>query len=57
MTASSLPAALCAAADGRYAIEAATGLIIDHTSWLAREDFTRFIYVGVSITAPQAPNW
>ena len=57
MTASSLPAALRAGADGLYALEAATGLIIAHASWLAREDFTRFIYVGVSITAPQAPNW
>ena len=57
MTASSLPAALRAGADGLYTLEAATGLIIAHASWLAREDFTRFIYVGVSITAPQAPNW
>jgi len=45
MTASSLPAALRAGADGLYAIEAATGLIIAHASWLAREDFARFIHV------------
>ncbi|SRR6266851_173369 len=52
MTASSLPAALRAAADGLYALEAATGLIIAHASWLAREDFTRFIHVGTSISDP-----
>jgi hypothetical protein len=40
MTASSLPA-LRAGADGLYAFEAATGLIIAHASWLAREDFAR----------------
>jgi hypothetical protein len=39
VTASSLPAALRAGADGLYALEAATGLIIAHASWLAREDF------------------
>ena len=49
-------AALRAAADGLYAIEAATGLIIAHASWLAREDFTRFIHVGTSISDP-APSW
>src|SRR5216683_687505 len=52
MTASSLPAALRGAAGGLYAIEAATGLIIAHASWLAREDFTRFIHVGTSISDP-----
>jgi len=52
MTASSLPAALRAGADGLHALEAATGLIIAHASWLAREDFARFIHVGTSITDP-----
>ena len=39
MTASPLPAALRAASQGLYAIEAATGLIIAHGTWLARDDF------------------
>ena len=51
MTTSSLPAALRAGA-GLYAIEAATGLIIAHASWLAREDFARLIHAGTSITDP-----
>jgi hypothetical protein len=51
MTASSLPAALRAAAEGLYALEAATGLIIAHGSWLARDDFTRFIYHGAGTAA------
>ena len=41
MTALSLLAALRAGADGLYALESATGLIIAHASWLAREDFAR----------------
>jgi hypothetical protein len=49
MTASSLPPALRVGADGLYAPEAATGLIIAHASWPAREDFAHFIYVGTSI--------
>ncbi len=53
MTASSLPAALRAGADGLYAIEAATGLVIANASWLARDDFVRFIHVGTSITDPR----
>ena len=52
MTASSLPAALRAGAQGLYALEAATGLIIAHGTWLAREDFTRFIDVGISTSDP-----
>ena len=52
MTASSLPAALRAGADGLHALEAATGLIIAHASWLAREDRARFIHVGTSIADP-----
>ncbi len=53
MTASSLPAALRAGADGLYALEAATGLIMAHASWLAREDFARYIDVGIGITDPR----
>jgi hypothetical protein len=37
MTAPSLPAALRAAAEGLYALEAATGLVIPHGTWLARD--------------------
>ena len=43
-------------ADGLYALEADTGLIIAHGSWAAREDFERFIHVGPGITVT-APNW
>ena len=46
-----LPAALRAAADGLYALEAATGLIIAHGTWLAREDFARFIHHGTGTAA------
>jgi len=53
MTASSLPAALRAGADGLCAIEAATGLVIANASWLARDDFARFTHVGTSITDPR----
>jgi hypothetical protein len=51
MTASSLPAALRAAAEGLYAIEAATGLIIAHGTWLGRPDFGRFIGHGTGTAA------
>jgi hypothetical protein len=53
MTTASLPAALRAAAEGLYALEAATGLIIAHASWLAREDFARFIHAGTSVSDPR----
>jgi hypothetical protein len=44
--ASSLPAALrAAAAECLYTIEAATGLIIAHGTWLASDDFASFIYI------------
>jgi hypothetical protein len=46
-----LPAALRAAADGLYALEAATGLIIAHGTWLARDDFARFIHRGAETAA------
>ena len=51
MTASSLPAALRAGAEGLYALEAATGLIIAHGTWLAREDFACFIHHGTGTAA------
>ena len=47
----SLPDALRAGAEGIYAHEAATGLVIAHGTWLAREDFTRFIHVGAGKAA------
>jgi hypothetical protein len=52
MTASSLQAALRAGAQGLYALEAATGLIIAHGTWLARDDFADFIRLDASITDP-----
>ena len=52
MTASSLPAALRAGAAGIYALEAATGLIIAHGTWLARsDDFGHFIHQGADAAA------
>jgi hypothetical protein len=51
MTASSLPAALRAGAQGLYALEAATGLIIAHGTWLARDDFENFICHGTGTAA------
>jgi hypothetical protein len=44
VTATSLPAALCAAAEGICTLEAATGLVIAHGTWLARDDFGCFIH-------------
>lgn len=51
MTAPSLPAALRAGAEGLYALEAATGLIIAHGAWLTRDDFTCFIQHGTDAAA------
>jgi hypothetical protein len=51
MTASSLPAALRAGAEGLYALEAATGLIIAHGTWLEREDFACLIRRGTGTAA------
>ena len=51
MTAPPLPAALRASAEGLYAIEAATGLIIAHGTWLGRDDFARFIHHGPGTAA------
>jgi hypothetical protein len=49
------PAALRAAADGIYALEAATGLIVAHSAWLERNDFTsRFIKHGTTCDTPMA---
>jgi hypothetical protein len=51
MTVPSLPAALRAAAEGIYALESATGLIIAHGTWLDRTDFTRFVHHGTGTAA------
>jgi hypothetical protein len=51
MTATALPAALRAAAEGIYTLEAATGLIIAHGTWLGRDDFARFIHHGAGTSA------
>jgi ABC-type phosphate transport system ATPase subunit len=54
MTAPSLPSALRAGPAGLYALEAATGLIIAHATWLIRDDFTCFIEHG---TETAATDW
>jgi len=51
MTAPSLPAALRAGAAGLYALEAAVGLIIAHSTWLTRDDFTCLIEHGTRTAA------
>jgi hypothetical protein len=51
---SSLQAALRSAADGLYALEAGTGLIIAHGAWTERCDFGCFIHHG---TGTAAINW
>ena len=51
MTAPSLPAALRAAAEGIHALEAATGLIIAHGTWLDRDDFACFVHHGTGTAA------
>ncbi|HEY2266361.1 MAG TPA: hypothetical protein VGI96_27335 [Streptosporangiaceae bacterium] len=53
-----LPAALRACAHGIYALEAATGLIIEHATWLGRDDFTRLIHTGpCSAVTMAAIDW
>jgi hypothetical protein len=51
MTVPSLPAALRAAAEGLYALEAATGLLVAHGTWLERDDFACFIHHGSGTAA------
>lgn len=51
MTASSLPAAIRAAAEGICTLEAATGLVIAHGTWLGRDDSDRFIDYGAGTAA------
>jgi hypothetical protein len=51
MTDSSLQAALRAGAEGLYALEAGTGLIIAHGTWAERCDFACFIRHGTGTAA------
>jgi hypothetical protein len=51
MTVLPLPAALRAAAEGLYALGAATGLIIAHGTWLERDDSACFIHHGTRTAA------
>jgi hypothetical protein len=51
MTAMPLAAALRAAAGGILTLEAATGLIITHGTWLDRDDFARFVHHDTGTTA------
>ena len=46
---SGLVTAVRAGAAGLYSLEAACELVID-TGWLRRDDFTRFISTGTSLT-------
>jgi hypothetical protein len=57
MTTTGLPAALQSCAHGIYALEAATGLIIAHASWLDRDDYTRFIRTGPGTAAMASIDW
>ena len=57
MTASSLPAALRAGADALHALEAATGLIIAHASWLAREGLRPASSTSAPASPTPAPRW
>lgn len=50
MTDPKLRSALRAGADGLYALEAGTGMILAHGTWPAREDFRYFVHVADSIT-------
>lgn len=54
MTDSPLQAALRAGAEGLYALEAGTGLILAHGTWAERYDFGCFIHHG---TATAAIDW
>jgi hypothetical protein len=51
MTPLPLHAALRAGADGLYALEAGTGLLIAHGTWTGRCDFGRFINHGTGTAA------
>lgn len=51
MTDSPLHAALRAGADGLYALEAGTGLIIAHGTWVGRPDFACHIHHGTTAAA------
>jgi hypothetical protein len=51
MTAPSLLAALRTGAEGICTLEAATGLLIAHGTWLARDDFARFVHHGTGTAA------
>jgi hypothetical protein len=51
MTDQQLRAALRAGAEGLYALESGTGLLLAHGTWPAREDFRCFIHVAGSNTS------
>jgi hypothetical protein len=51
VTSSSLQAALRAGDSGHYALEAGAGLIIEHGTWLGRDDFAGFIDHGEGTAA------
>jgi hypothetical protein len=49
-----LPSALRACAHGIYALEAAAELIIEHATWLGRDDFIQLIHTGPGSAATMA---
>lgn len=51
MTGQQLQAALHAGAEGLYALESGTGLLLAHGTWPAREDFRCFIHIADSNTS------
>jgi hypothetical protein len=51
MTGQQLQAALRPGAEGLYALESGTGLLLAHGTWPAREDFRCFIHVAGSNTS------
>jgi hypothetical protein len=56
MTRIPLAPALRACASGIYTAEAATGMLIAHGTWLARDDFARFIHADHA-TGMAAIDW
>ena len=51
MTTPSLPTALRAGAQGLYVLEAAADLIIEHATWLDRDDFRIHVHRGARTAA------
>ncbi len=57
MTDQQLQAALHAGAEGLYALESGTGLLLAHGTWPAREDFRCFIHIADSSSELASIDW